>query len=220
MEAMPYRDDVELQQRSAKQTQSSVVESDWRAGLPTLLGSNVMLRELRASDAASLFAMLSTDEVSRFISPPPTSVEGFERFIAWTLRRRSAGDYICFGVVPRGSDAAIGLFQIRACGGTLETAEWGFVIGSGYWGTGVFVEGAKLVLDFAFTALEVHRLEARAAVLNGRGNAALHKLGAVREGVLRRSLLRRGEYLDQNLWAILDSDWLTLDLPQGPWTIH
>jgi RimJ/RimL family protein N-acetyltransferase len=53
----------------------------------------------------------------------------------------------------------------------------------------------------------VHRLEARAAVQNGRGNGALRKLGAVHEGILRRSFLCNGEYLDQALWSILADDW-------------
>jgi RimJ/RimL family protein N-acetyltransferase len=53
----------------------------------------------------------------------------------------------------------------------------------------------------------VRRLEARAAVRNGRGNGALRKIGAVCEGVLRRSFLRNREYLDQHLWSMLDTDW-------------
>ena len=69
---------------------------DWRQALPVLTGSMVTLRELRLSDAPSLLAMLSTEEVARFISPPPTTVEGFERFIAWTHRERAAGNYVCF----------------------------------------------------------------------------------------------------------------------------
>ena len=42
---------------------------------------------------------------------------------------------------------------------------------------------------------------------NGRGNGALRKIGAVQEGVLRKSFLRDGEYLDQALWTILETDW-------------
>ena len=72
----------------------------------------------------------------------------------------------------------------------------------------MFVDGAKLMVDFAFEVLGVHRLEARAALKNGRGNGALRKLGAVQEGVLRRSFLRNGEYLDQALWTILQDEWL------------
>jgi len=53
----------------------------------------------------------------------------------------------------------------------------------------------------------VHRLEARAAVMNGRANGALQKIGAVQEGVLRRSFLKDGQYYDQILWSILREDW-------------
>jgi ribosomal-protein-serine acetyltransferase len=63
------------------------------------------------------------------------------------------------------------------------------------------------VIDFTFDVVGTHRLEARAAVANGRGNGALKKLGAVQEGVLRKSLFRHGLYLDQILWSILDEDW-------------
>lgn len=181
-------------------------QADWREKLPVLTGRGMTLRELRVSDAPTLMAMLSTAEVARFISPPPTTVEAFERFVVWTQTERTAGRYVCFGVVPEGTDAAVGLFQIRQAEPDFASAEWGFAIGAAYWGSGLFMEGARLVLDFAFEVIGVHRLEARAAVQNGRGNGALRKIGALQEGILRRSFLRNGVYLDQVLWAILSSD--------------
>ena len=66
------------------------------------------------------------------------------------------------------------------------------------------------LIDYAFEVLGVHRLEARAAVLNGRGNNALRKLGAVQEALLRKSLDRSGDYLDQVLWSIVADDWRSL----------
>ncbi len=198
--------DVQSVMAAASAT-TATATSDWRQALPVLTGSMVTLRELRLSDAPSLLTMLSTEEVSRFISPPPTTVEGFERFIAWTHRERAAGNYVCFAVVPHGMDTAIGIFQVRQLEPGFATAEWGFAIGSAFWGTGVFLDGAKLVVNFAFDAIGTHRLEARAAVANGRGNGALRKIGATQEGVLRKSFLRNGEYLDQTLWTILDEDW-------------
>jgi ribosomal-protein-alanine N-acetyltransferase len=206
MEKMPYRPEMDMHV-AIPDAVDHAISSDWRAGLPVLGGTMVSLRELRASDAPSLFAMLTTEEVSRFISPPPTTVDGFERFIAWTLRMRSAGTYACFAVTLAGSDTAIGIFQLRQLESDFGTAEWGFAIGSPYWGTGAFADGAELLVRFAFETVGVHRLEARAAVKNGRGNGALRKIGAVQEGLLRRSFLRNGEYLDQVLWAILDEDW-------------
>jgi [ribosomal protein S5]-alanine N-acetyltransferase len=107
----------------------------------------------------------------------------------------------------KGFDTAIGIFQVRELEPGFGIAEWGFAIGSAFWGTGVFRDGAELMLEFAFDTLDVHRLEARVAVLNGRGNGALLKMGAVQEGVLRKSFLRNGKYLDQVLYAMVEEDW-------------
>ena len=225
MERMPYRPDLNTTLLTTLTTQpttmttmtttttttpttpTTIISSDLKQSLPVLAGAQVVLRELRASDAASLFAMLTSEEVSRFISPPPSTVEGFERFIAWTHRQRSGGTYACFAVTLKGFDTAIGIFQVRETERDFATAEWGFAIGSAFWGTGVFEEGAELILEFVFDTLNVHRLEARAAVKNGRGNGALLKVGAVQEGVLRKSFLRNGQYMDQVLYAIVEDDW-------------
>ena len=180
---------------------------DWRDGLPALSGTMITLRELRASDARDLLAALGTAEVTRLISPPPPTVEGIEKIVAWTLRQREAGKSLAYGITLKGSDTVIGIFQVRSLTSSFDIAEWGFAVGSDFWGTGIFTDGAQLVLDFAFDVLGVRRMEAKAAVKNGRGNGALQKMGAVQEGLLRRSFLRNGEYLDQNLWTILDEDW-------------
>jgi ribosomal-protein-alanine N-acetyltransferase len=205
MEKMPYQPHLDTAPMAMPSAEYAVT-TDWRAGLPMLSGSMVTLRELRLTDAPTLLAMLSTEEVARFISPPPTTVEGFEKFITWTHRQREAGKYTCFAVTVKGFDTAIGIFQVRDLNSGLDTAEWGFAIGSPFWGTGVFEDGAALVLDFAFDTLGVRRLEARAAVKNGRGTGALLKMGAVQEGILRQSFMKNGEYLDQALFAILAKD--------------
>ena len=184
-----------------------VVDGDWTAGLPVLKGRRLMLRELVTTDALSLLSMLSTEEVAKFISPPPTTPQGFERFIAWAERERTAGRQLTFGMVPEGCDHAVGLVQVRAVAPKFSVAEWGFAVGSPFWGTGLFLAAARMTLDFAFQKTAVNRLEARAVVQNGRGNGALRKLGAVQEGVLRGSLLKDGKYLDQIMWSILSQDW-------------
>ena len=187
--------------------QADTVSSDWRDLLPLLGGESITLRELQLSDAPTLFAMLSTEEVSRFISPPPTTIEGYERFIEWTHRKRAAGELVCFGIVPHGMSAAVGIIQVRSLEKGFGTGEWGFALGSPFWGNGMFIEGAQMVLDFAFEQIGVHRMEARCAVHNGRGNGVLQKLGAVREVRLRKSFLKNGIHYDQFLAVILDTDW-------------
>jgi RimJ/RimL family protein N-acetyltransferase len=205
--AASYPELQRLQSPISPLPSGDAISTDWRQKLPVLTGARVVLRELRASDAPALFAMLTADEVGRFISPPPTTLECFERFIAWTIRQREAGACVCFAITLQGFDAAIGIIQVRASEPGFGTAEWGFAIGSPFWGSGLFVESARLVLDFVFDCLGVHRLEARAAVRNGRGNGALLKLGAVQEAVLRKSFVRNGQMLDQVLYTIAGDEW-------------
>jgi RimJ/RimL family protein N-acetyltransferase len=223
MEQMPYHPDLDRPAGAADTMpllgftgRDACDSDDWRIGLPVLEGQGLTLRELEIGDAPALFAELTTEEVTRFISPPPANVEGFERFIRWTHAQRSAGKYACFAVVPEGQTTAVGMFQVRFLDADHRIAEWGFAMGSSYWGSGLFVAGAELVLEFAFTEMEVRRLEARSATPNLRGNGALRKIGAVREGVIPQSLELRGEKLDQVLWVILASEWLRKQRFQPP----
>lgn len=187
--------------------QAGSIPFEWHFGLPTIRAGNVTLRELRCSDAPALLAMLTSEEVAEFVSPLPCSVEGFERFIEDTHHERTRGNSFCFGIVPDGYEDAMGLFQVRQLEPGFGSAEWGFAIGSPFWGTGAFVDGAKAVIDFSFGTVGANRLEARAIAANARGNGALRKLGALQEGILRRSFHRNGRYFDQILWSILKDDW-------------
>lgn len=182
-------------------------EPSWRDTCPTLRGAGVTLRELRRSDALTLFTLLTDAQVAHFISPPPSSPEGFEAFITWTIGQREAGEYVCFGAIPDGLTEPVGLFQLRQLNGDWRVAEWGFILAVPFWGTGLFSAAAECVLRFAFDGLGVHRIEARAAVPNGRGHGALTKLGAVNELSLRKSFVRNGTTYDQVMWSILADEW-------------
>src|SRR5690242_3219615 len=140
MEKMPFQSNFERATtmiRTAnlemRHRETVVTTTDWKAGLPALAGTTFTLRDLHLEDAASLLAMLTTEEVARFISPPPTTVEGFEAFISWANNERQAGNYACFAVVPEGMTTAIGIFQVRSLEKGFTTAEWGFAIGSQFW---------------------------------------------------------------------------------------
>lgn len=152
--------------------------------------------------------MLGSAEVRRYTWAPPPSATAFEQFIDWARAERATGKYVCYGIVPRGETHAAGVFELRQLQPGFLRGELGFVMDPRLWGGGTFTEGARLLLDFAFHVVKIHRIEARAATDNGRGNAALRKLGARREGRLRAAFFREEQYVDQYLWSILDSEWL------------
>jgi ribosomal-protein-alanine N-acetyltransferase len=200
MEMMPYSEAALRTETTITVPSLHHVTSEWHAFVPLLMNRTTRLRELQMSDAPHLLALLTTEEVSRFISPPPTTVGGFEKFIRWSHTQRAAGEYVCFGIVPAGCDHAVGLFQIQMRPG--ELPEWGFAMGSTFWGTGLFTEGAEAVLNFAFEEIGLPQVGARAAVENGRGNGALMKLGAVKQGIIPGGLVLAGRTHDQYYWTL------------------
>ncbi|HXH05620.1 MAG TPA: GNAT family protein [Vicinamibacterales bacterium] len=188
-----------------------------RRALPVLASADVVLREPVASDARSLARHLGAADVQRYLPPGPSTEAEFRRFIRWAVRERKGGRHLTFAlVVPAGSrfadrsappGRAVGLFQLWPLDPAFETVELGFALGRAFWGTGLFQEAARLLVDFAVERLGVGRLEARAAADNARGNAALRRLGAVPEGVLRRCFTCRAGRLDHVLWSILAEEW-------------
>jgi RimJ/RimL family protein N-acetyltransferase len=172
-----------------------------------LSGAGFTLRELSVADAPSLSTHLSSATVGKYIAQPPQSVAGFRTFVRWTRTQRRRGTHLCFGLVPDGKTAAVGIIQVWPIEPDFSTAEWGFAIGEPFWGTKLFVEAAQLVLDFAFNTLGVLRLEARAVEANGRGNGVLGKLGAQPEGTLRSSFRSGNQIANHVMWAILAEDY-------------
>ena len=82
----------------------------------------------------------------------------------------------------------------------------------GYWvrtsatGRGVATKAAHLVARFGFAQLGLHRIEILAAVDNIASQRVAEKVGAVREGVLRKRLLINGESLDAVMFSLLPED--------------
>jgi len=181
--------------------------ADWRAELPVLPGRLITLREPSAQDLGPLVDLLSIGDATRFGIEDPIAELSVQRFIERVPRDRKSGVAFTYVVTLTGSRVVIGLTRVRQLDPGFEAAEWECTVVPSSRGTGIFVETARLVGSFAFAHVGIHRLEARVLLQNGRANGALRKLGAVQEGILRRSVRHGSEYLDQVLWSMLKEDW-------------
>jgi [ribosomal protein S5]-alanine N-acetyltransferase len=184
-----------------------IAETTWRTELPTLVGRAVTLREPASQDLGPLVDLLSLNDATRFGLEESVSDVSVQELIDRVARERANGVSFTYAITLTGARTLIGLLQVRSLDPAFEAAEWECTIAPSSRGSGVFVDASRLVGSFAFGTLKSHRLEARVLVQNGRANGALRKLGAVQEGVLRRSIRRGGEYCDQVLWSLLIEDW-------------
>ncbi len=191
----------------------------WTESPPRLRGEVVDVREVVEADAPTLFEMLSDPQVAAYMSPPPPSLQAFRGFIAWAQRERALGNGICFGIVPPGSNAAVGVIQLRPQEPSWFTTQWGFAIGAAFWSTGAFFDAAQAVASYAFEHMGVHRLEARAMVTNGRGNGALQKMGAIPEGALASAFAQNGRYNPQFLWGLPVDAWRQRTMLHQPFSV-
>jgi len=183
------------------------IPPDWHRGLRELRDDAVLLRELRRADAPSLVEHLYRPRVLEFVAPCPSTADGFARFIRWSHAERRRGAFACYGIVPTGYACAVGVIQVWAIERDFSTAEWGFVLGEAFWGSGIFARAARLALDEVFTNLGIYRLEARAVDANAIGNRAFERLGATREGVLRGAFHDGDTVRSHIMWSILAPEW-------------
>jgi RimJ/RimL family protein N-acetyltransferase len=184
-----------------------ITVSNWRGELPTLTARLVTLREPVPQDLGPLVDLLSLHDATRFGIDEPVGVVDVQHLIERVARDRAAGLAFTFTITLSTSRRVVGLVQVRQLDPGFEAAEWESTIAPSSRGSGVFMEAARLVGSFAFGSIGAHRIESRVLLQNGRASGALRKLGAVQEGLLRSSVRRGSEYLDQVLWSMLKDDW-------------
>ena len=181
--------------------------ASWRTELPVLTGRTVVLREVAPQDLGPIVDLLSLADATRFGTDETSPEIAAQRLVERAARDRATGAAFTYVITVSPSRSVAGVMQVRQLDPAFEAAEWECTLAPSARGSGVFLEAARLVGSFAFGTIGAHRLEARVLLRNGRANGALRKLGAVQEGVLRRSIRHNNEYLDQVLWAMLKEDW-------------
>jgi [ribosomal protein S5]-alanine N-acetyltransferase len=179
---------------------------EWTDRLPPLNGELATLREVAAADVYTLFTLFSDPAVTAYMAPPPPTLAKFAGFVEWSHQQRALGHGVCFGIIPDGMTAAVGILQVRL-EGTSSDAEWGFVLSTHFWSTGIFSDAASALVEFAFTTMHVENLEARIALRNRRAQAAVQKLGARFETTLAGSSPEGIPRDPESVWTLREHDW-------------
>lgn len=181
---------------------------------PVILeGRLVRLEPLAPRHAPELLEAAQDDELWRYLPiPRPRTQEAIERWVAEAHELQARGEQLPFAVLERGSGRAIGSMRyldIRRAHRGLEIG-WSW-ISPRFQRTGVNRECKLLLLAHAFEALGCLRVQLKTDARNLRSQAAIERLGAVREGVLRRHMrLHDGFVRDSVLYSITDLEWPAL----------
>jgi ribosomal-protein-alanine N-acetyltransferase len=169
-----------------------------------------------AEDAGRLFELGSDPDVTRFFSwGPYVSPDPAVAYVDGLAGRREAGSLLDF-VIEHPVDGVIGVTGLSEWSPRDRRATVGTWIGKPWWGTGANFASKALVLWVAFAVLDLHRATAWANVRNGRSQAALERIGFVREGVLAAWHRHGDAYHDVVVFSMLRSSWERSALARVP----
>ena len=177
----------------------------------TLEGRHVRLEPLTLAHAPALLAALAEDEsIWQWMSiEPPLSLEAMEAHVASALEAQASGSTIAF--------VQISLADGRVCGATrylnISRSDRGLEIGWTWIGkrwqrTAINTEAKFLLLKHAFEALGAARVQLKTDARNLQSQAAIARIGGVREGVLRKYQKTRGDFLrDTVMFSVVADEW-------------
>jgi ribosomal-protein-alanine N-acetyltransferase len=178
--------------------------------LPTINTSRLFLRSISAADVDDFYATYSNPEVMRYWSTPALpNREAASKLISEIHEGFKRRELLKWGIALRTDDTLIGSVTLFHPDFTHRRAEIGYALGRAYWGHGYMQETLKAVLNYAFTVLNFHRLEADVDPRNAASVKTLERLGFQREGYLRERWQVNGEIQDALFYALIRPDWET-----------
>jgi RimJ/RimL family protein N-acetyltransferase len=169
---------------------------------PFLVGTRVYLRPLERTDVPLLQTWVNDQEVIRnLLNFRPMNLQSEEEFLDKVTRDP---DLIVLGIALRSDDRLIGDVALHRIQSRDRQAGFGILIGEkAEWSKGYGTEATRLIVRYAFDALNLNRVWLHVLENNQRGQRAYEKVGFKVEGVLRQSAFREGRYLDTITMGIL-----------------
>ena len=175
----------------------------------TLRGRWLTLEPLEERHAPDLFAAMQDEEVCRYLVwPPPASPDETLALIREARDLMARRQSIVFAQVWNATGRAIGstrLLDVRPADRQVEIGST--FLARAYWRTAANTESKYLFLRHCFEALGCVRVALKTDGRNVRSQEAIARLGAVREGVLRRHVNVRGYQRDTVYYSILEDEW-------------
>ncbi|MFY0522331.1 GNAT family N-acetyltransferase [Archangium gephyra] len=176
--------------------------------LPTLETPRLRLRWMTEADIPALFELFSHPEVTRYWSwSAYTELAQAEKLLRNIHHHFAERSLFNWGFARREDDRIIGTCTLSDLSAQHRRANLGYALNRAWWGHGYGREAARRLVEFGFTSLELHRLEADVDPRNTSSLQALESLGFQREGYQRQRYLLDGELQDAVLYGLLRPEW-------------
>ncbi|UCB43890.1 MAG: GNAT family N-acetyltransferase [Dehalococcoidales bacterium] len=176
-----------------------------------LRGEKVLLRPLKRSDITNFLKWFNDPEVTQYLSMYlPMTEMAEEKWIEDAASRIQAGTHVglIFEAIEGDSSKTIGTIGLHGINPKDHGASFGIAIGEkDYWGNGYGTEATRLILDYGFQQLNLHRIASSTLAFNERSIKLHKKVGFREEGRQREAFFRNNHFHDLVMFSILRNEW-------------
>ncbi|HDY7887766.1 GNAT family N-acetyltransferase [Vibrio vulnificus] len=170
--------------------------------------SVISLRPLETEDVEDFYVWACDREVTQFSLSSYAYPKSKADISKWLLTINESSKTVSFGICCNDTGKLIGYGGIASISSLNRSGEYFILIGDkAYWGKGIGTEVTKVITDYGFNALGLHRIELTAFSVNPSAIRAYEKAGYQHEGVKRQSGFRNGEFFDKVQMSVLLHEW-------------
>lgn len=174
---------------------------------PQLETDRLVLRNLTLADAPELFYLRSNKEVMRYIDrEPQKTVEETEIFINLLLDTQQKNEAVLWVIALKENPAVmIGNIGYWRMAKEHYRAEIGYMLHHDFWQKGIMKEVIKPVIEYGFTSMMLHSIEANINPANAASQVLLEHTGFVREGYFKENYFFNGVFSDSAVYSLLSN---------------
>lgn len=174
------------------------------SNIPMLETDRLILRKMLVRDAEDMYDYARRADVTRYLTwSPHPSVAYTREYLEYVATRYSMGEFFDWALEERSSGRMIGTCGFTRFDYQADCGEVGYVLNPAVWGHGYATEALRAVMNFGFTRLKLHRIEARYIDGNTASRHVMERVGMAHEGILRGAMLIKHEYRDIGVCAVV-----------------
>ncbi|HMG16652.1 MAG TPA: GNAT family protein [Saprospiraceae bacterium] len=177
-----------------------------------IITDRLTLREITETDLNKIHELHSLSEIDQFntLGIPENINITQNILIDWLQYKEITPQKQFVLCIENNTNDFIGLLGLNYRKPTYKSAEIWYKLFPEFWSQGYATEVVKAILQYCFTELKLHRIEAGCATQNISSIKVLEKSGFLREGLKRKILPIRGEWIDNYFYAILEEDFFNV----------
>ncbi len=170
------------------------------------------LREITNSDIDNVFKGLSNPAITRYYDVHFDTLEATKEQMNWYADLKKNGTGLWWAVIDKSTDQFCGAGGYNGLEKTHQKAEIGFWLLQDFWGKGIMKEVMPKLFELGFNDLNLNRIEGFVINENAKCKRAIEKINFKHEGTMRESEIKNGQKISVDIYAILKSDWLKVNV--------